>query len=61
MPSQRKGEAPMGAKQKLNSAHFLGALVVAGLVGGAAESFAVFAIALAGLLIAGLVSGDIRR
>jgi hypothetical protein len=48
----------VSAKHKLNSAHFLGSLLVAGLVGRAAGSTAVF---LAALLVAAYLSGDIRR
>ena len=51
----------MSAKNKLNGAHFLGALLVAGLIGGVTESWIVFLIALAGILVAGVVAGDIRR
>jgi hypothetical protein len=51
----------MSAKHKLNSAHFLGALLVAGLVGRAAQSFAVFLVTLIALLAAGYHAGDIRR
>jgi hypothetical protein len=50
----------MGAKRKLNSANVLGALVVAGLIGGGTGSWAVFCIALAGLLGAAVIAGDIR-
>jgi len=52
---------PLSAKKKLNAAHFLGALVVAGLSGGLTASWMVFWIALAGLLTAAFVAGDIRR
>jgi hypothetical protein len=51
----------MSAKHKLNSAHFLGALLLASLAGGLAGSWSVFLVALAGLLLAGIVAGDIRR
>ena len=51
----------MSAKNKLNGAHFLGALLVAGLLGVVTGSFAVFVVALIGLLIAGALAGDIRR
>jgi hypothetical protein len=50
----------MGAKRKLNSASFLGALVVAGLIGSVSASWLVFFIALVGLLVAGFISRDIR-
>ena len=51
----------MGAKRKLNASHFEGALAVAALAGVLSESFAVFWITLAGLLIASVMSGEIRR
>jgi hypothetical protein len=51
----------MSAKHKLNSANFLGALLIAGLVGGGASSWAVFWIALAGVLVADVIAGNIRR
>jgi hypothetical protein len=51
----------MGAKKKLNAASFLGALLVAGLIGGATDSLLVFLMALAALLAAGLHAGDIRK
>jgi hypothetical protein len=50
----------MSAREKLNSASFLGALAVASLVGGLSQSWAVFFVALAGLLIAALLARDIR-
>ena len=50
----------MSAKHKLNGAHFLGALAVASLVGALNRSWNVFVIALAGLLVAGLLARDIR-
>jgi len=51
----------MSAKRKLNSAHFCGALLTAGLAGGITGSWTVFAVAFAALLIAGFYSGDLRR
>jgi hypothetical protein len=51
----------MSAKHKLNSAHFLGALLVAGLFGGVTGSTTVFLVTLVALLIAGYHAGDIRR
>jgi hypothetical protein len=51
----------MGAKQKLNSIHATSAFVVAALVGGAAQSWGVFAVVLAVLLLAGYHGGAIRR
>jgi hypothetical protein len=50
----------MGAKQKLNSASFMGAFVFAGLLGLVTGSVAVFLLAAAALLVAGWVAGDIR-
>jgi hypothetical protein len=50
----------MGARQKLNSASFICALLVAGLLGLVADSVAVFLLAVAVLLVAGWVAGDIR-
>lgn len=51
----------MGAKHKLNAAHFQGALLVSGLVGWLAESWGVFLLALAALLLGACHTGDIRR
>jgi hypothetical protein len=51
----------MSAKRKLNSAHFLGCLFVAGLIGLITQSFVVFLIMLASLLAAAYHAGDIRR
>ena len=50
----------MSAKNKLNGANFLGALLIAGLVYGVTGSLAVGVVALVGLLVAGVVAGDIR-
>jgi hypothetical protein len=50
----------MSAKRKLNSAHFIGCMMVSGLVGLAAESFGVFLIALAASLAAAYHAGGIR-
>jgi hypothetical protein len=51
----------MSAKHKLNAAYFQGALLVAGLVGALADSWAVFVIALIALLLAAYHAGDLRR
>ena len=51
----------MGAKSKLNALHLEGALIVAGLLGLATGSLSFFLVVLAGLLAAGVISGDIRR
>src|SRR5262245_14716028 len=48
----------MSAKHKLNAANFVGALVVAGVIGGACQSWLVFVVALAGLLVASVIAGD---
>jgi len=50
----------MGARSKLNSAHINGALLVAGLIGGMTGSWAVFGLALAGVLVTEVISGGIR-
>jgi len=50
----------MGARSKLNGAFLNGSLLIAGLIGGMAQSWVVFWLALAGLVIANLVSGEIR-
>ena len=51
----------MGAKQKLNSANVVGALVVAAFIGGAFGSWTMFTIAAAVLVVAAFYTGDIRR
>ena len=51
----------MGAKRKLNAANFLGAVLVAGLIGGVTGSFLVFLIALVALVASGMHAGDIRK
>lgn len=51
----------MSAKHKLNAANFCAALLVAGLFGSITQSLLVFLIALAALLVAAFVAGDIRR
>ena len=50
----------MSAKHKLNGAHILGLLAAAGLVGGFAQSWTVFFVALAGLVVADFLARDIR-
>jgi len=50
----------MGARSKLNGAFLNGSLLLAGLIGGLTESWVVFWLALAGLLMANLTSGEIR-
>ncbi len=51
----------VSAKQKLNKAHVLGALLIAAVVGGLTGSLTVFWIALFISLIAAYHAGDIRR
>ena len=50
----------MSARHKLNAAYAAGSLVVASLIGGAAQSATVFWVALGFLLVLNLVTGDIR-
>jgi hypothetical protein len=50
----------MGAKSKLNSANFMGAFLIAGILGLVTNSLAVFLLAGAALLVAGWLSGNIR-
>jgi hypothetical protein len=51
----------MGARQKLNTFHSLSVLAVAAVIGGMAESWAVFLIVAAVLWVAAVSNGDIRR
>lgn len=48
------------ARHKLNGAHLNGALVIAAVIGGLAGSWLAFGIALGGLLISSVISGEIR-
>ena len=50
----------MNARNKLNSGHVNGALLVAGLIGGLTGSWTIFGLALAGLVVTKLIAGDIR-
>jgi len=50
----------MSARRKLNAAHLLGSLLIAGLVGLITGSGLAFTVALVALLLADLVSRDIR-
>ena len=50
----------MGARHKLNQAYFNGSLLIAGVVGLATESFGLFVVILAVLVMSSLHSGDIR-
>jgi hypothetical protein len=49
------------ARHKLNAAYFQGALIIAGILGAVTESYLVFFIALASLLVGNLLAGEIRR
>ena len=51
----------MGAKQKLNAAHLYGAMIIAGLIGLATQSWNVFMVALVGCVVVDLVAGNLRR
>jgi hypothetical protein len=50
----------MSARHKLNAAYAAGALVLAALIGGMAQSAIVFVIALVALLGLDVVAGNIR-
>ena len=50
----------MGARQKLNDAHVIGAIIVAGVLGLMTCSWTVFIIASAVLIGAAILGGDIR-
>jgi len=50
----------MSARHKLNAAHFSGAVIMAALLGTLAGSWGVFWVAAIALMIAGLMSQDIR-
>jgi hypothetical protein len=50
----------MGARAKLNQAHFNGALVISGIIAAMFESWTLFTVLAAALLIAALAGGDIR-
>jgi len=50
----------MGARSKLNGAFLNGSLLIAGMIGALTQSWIVFGLALAGLVIANLNSGEIR-
>jgi hypothetical protein len=51
---------PMGARQKLNRAYFFGSLLVASMIGGLAQSWLAFLLALLVLLATNLLMGEIR-
>jgi hypothetical protein len=59
--AQQNEDVLMGAKRKLNSIHATSAVVVAAMIGGAAQSWTVFAVVLAVLLVVGFHNGAIRR
>jgi len=50
----------MNARNKLNAAHFQGAVVIAALLGFYTNSLTIFFVALAVMLFASTVSGAIR-
>ena len=50
----------MSAKRKLNSANVVGALLIAGLLGGVTGSWSVFWIAAVALFVTAYHAGDIR-
>jgi hypothetical protein len=50
----------MGARQKLNQAYFFASLLVASLIGGLAQSWLAFFLALLVLLTTNLLMGEIR-
>jgi len=50
----------MSARTQLNGTYFIGSLFLAALGGGLTQSWAVFWVALAGLVLANLLSGAIR-
>lgn len=50
----------MGARQKLNEAYFIGELFIAGIIGMATGSFAVFVAVLGALVAMSMHSGGIR-
>jgi hypothetical protein len=50
----------MSARHKLNAAYAAGSLLIAALIGAAAQSVIVFVVALVALLMLDLVAGNIR-
>ena len=50
----------MSARHKLNAAYLNGSLTIAGIIGGISESFVVFGITFAVLMIGNIHGGDIR-
>ena len=58
----RGDKAPvMSARHKLNAAYAAGSLLLAALIGGAAQSVIVFVVALVALLSLDFVAGNIRQ
>jgi len=53
-------ETSMGARQKLNSGYFNGALLLAALAGWLGGSWVVFVVALMALLVSSMLAHDIR-
>jgi len=60
-PEHENRRIEMGAKQKLNSANAVLALVIAAIMGMAFGSWIAFVVAAIILVAASVVSGDIRR
>jgi uncharacterized membrane protein len=50
----------MSARTKLNVAFFNGTLLIAGLLGAVTQSWKVFSVALVVLLVASVITGEIR-
>ena len=50
----------MGARQRLNGIYILGSVIMAGIIGGMAESWMVFIVAACLLIAVMAVGGDIR-
>jgi hypothetical protein len=50
----------MSARHKLNAAYATGSLLLAALIGGAAQSVVVFVVALVALMVLDLIAGNIR-
>ena len=50
----------MSARQKLNAAHFLGAVAIAAVIGVVAQSWTVFAVATVVLIVTAISDGGIR-
>jgi hypothetical protein len=50
----------MSARHRLNAAYAAGSLLLAALIGGAAQSMVVFVVALVALLVLDVAAGNIR-